>query len=202
MRNLLRTLALVWSLALVSTRAEAQRWREIGTTSDGNKVYVNPATIVRTDSVVSATVRVVYTTPKATPKGPITGSRAVAMFRCRERQVAVKETIIWHDEAEVDDDLIGHLGHQGRAGDGSGRARRVGFGQVPRVERVVVGRGPAGGGAADDQHFAGGRAIEAIGARRQRPPGQPVRPPRRGVPGVVLQLQPVLFDARHIRSFP
>jgi|JI9StandDraft_2_1071091.scaffolds.fasta_scaffold61076_2 hypothetical protein len=100
MRNLLRTLALVWSLALVSTRAEAQRWREIGTTSDGNKVYVNPATIVRTDSVVSATVRVVYATPKATPKGPITGSRAVAMFRCRERQVAVKETIIWHDEAK------------------------------------------------------------------------------------------------------
>jgi hypothetical protein len=59
----------VWSLALVSTRAEAQRWREIGTTSDGNKVYVNPATIVRTDSVVSATVRVVYTTPEGDAEG-------------------------------------------------------------------------------------------------------------------------------------
>lgn len=97
---MMRTLLMVLLLALGSARAEAQQWREIGTTSDGNKVYVNPASIVRTDSMITATVRVVYNTPKPTPRGPITGSRAVAMFKCRERQVAVKESIIWHDEAK------------------------------------------------------------------------------------------------------
>ncbi len=98
---LARTLAVVLALlAMVPARAAAQRWTEIGTTSDGNKVYVNRATIVRKDSIVTATVRVVYTTPKDTPKGPITGSRAIAMFNCPRKTVAVKENIIWHDEAK------------------------------------------------------------------------------------------------------
>jgi hypothetical protein len=34
-----------------------------------------------------------------TPKGPITATRSTAMFDCAKRRVAVKETIIYHDEA-------------------------------------------------------------------------------------------------------
>jgi hypothetical protein len=48
--------------------------------------------------IVTATVRVVYTEAVSTPQGPITGSRAVAMFNCATKTVAVKENIIWHDE--------------------------------------------------------------------------------------------------------
>jgi hypothetical protein len=96
----MRLVLLALVLGALPSAARAQRWTEIGTTNDGNKVYVNRATIVRADSIVTATVRVVYTTPKATPKGPINGSRAIAMFNCLRRTVAVKETIIWHDEAK------------------------------------------------------------------------------------------------------
>lgn len=88
------------AISLVPRGAQAQRWTEIGVTSDQNKVYVNRATIVRNDSIVTATIRVVYTTPKSTPQGPINGSRSVAMFNCLRKTVAVKENIIWHDEAK------------------------------------------------------------------------------------------------------
>jgi hypothetical protein len=78
----------------------SKRWQEIGETSTGNKVYVDPKSISTKDSIITATVRVVYAKPSDTPKGPITGSRAVAMFNCASKKVAVKETIIWHDEAK------------------------------------------------------------------------------------------------------
>jgi hypothetical protein len=98
LRTTTRSLAILLAIAVLPAAARAQRWKEIGTTNDGNKVYVDPASIVKTDSIVSATVRVVYSTPKDTPKGTINGSRAKAMFNCVRKTVAVRETIIWHDE--------------------------------------------------------------------------------------------------------
>lgn len=86
------------TVALAPATASAQRWREIGKTSTGNTVYIDPASVTRRDSIVTATVRVVYAKPTDTPKGPITGSRSVAMFNCARQTVAVRENIIWHDE--------------------------------------------------------------------------------------------------------
>lgn len=78
----------------------APRWREIGKTSTGNTVYVDPRSVSRDSTgIITATVRVVYSVPVETPQGPITGSRAVAMFDCVAKKVAVKESIIWHDES-------------------------------------------------------------------------------------------------------
>ena len=91
----LRTLLL--SL-LVALPAQAQRWREVGKTTTGNAVFIDPASVSKRDSIITATVRVVYAKPVDTPKGPITGSRSVAMFNCARRTIAVKENIIWHDE--------------------------------------------------------------------------------------------------------
>lgn len=76
----------------------AVRWQEIGRTSTGNAVFIDPKSVRTTDSIITATVRVVYTEPVKTPQGPITGSRSVAMFNCATKTVAVKENIIWHDE--------------------------------------------------------------------------------------------------------
>lgn len=95
-RTLLAALALVSALPLV---AQAQRWQEIGKTSTGNTVYLDPRSVARdTAGIITATVRVVYAAPVSTPQGPITGSRSVAMFNCATKQVAVKENVIWHDE--------------------------------------------------------------------------------------------------------
>jgi hypothetical protein len=87
-------------LAVVPAAAQAQRWQDIGKTSTGNTVFVDPRSVSKAaDGIITATVRVVYTTAVDTPQGPITGSRSIAMFDCAAKKVAVKENIIWHDEA-------------------------------------------------------------------------------------------------------
>jgi hypothetical protein len=100
LRRILLAATLV-ALLPVLLHAQAPRWQEVGRTSTGNPVFVDTRS-VRTDSagIITATVRVTYTEPVATPQGPITGSRSVAMFDCARRTVAVKESIIWHDEAK------------------------------------------------------------------------------------------------------
>jgi hypothetical protein len=92
----LRLFALL--LAFAPLAAQGQRWRSIGTTVTGNEVFIDPSSVSRKDSIITATVRVVFKEPTPTPKGPITGSRAIAMFNCARKTVAVKENIIWHDE--------------------------------------------------------------------------------------------------------
>jgi hypothetical protein len=101
-RFLVRTLVVAFVLVSPPAALNAQsapRWQEIGKTSTGNVVFLDPRSISRdTAGIITATVRVVYTEAVDTPQGPITGSRAVAMFDCAAKRVAVKESIIWHDE--------------------------------------------------------------------------------------------------------
>ena len=96
----MRRLVIVLSccVALPLAAQGNSRWREIGKTASGNTVYIDPTTVRRADGIVTATVRSTYATPSQTPRGPITASRAVAMFDCAAKTVAVKETIIYHDE--------------------------------------------------------------------------------------------------------
>jgi hypothetical protein len=75
------------------------KWQEIGKTSVGNPVYVDPKSVKKgADGVVTATLRVAFVKPASTPKGPITASRTVAMFDCGKKVVAVKENTYYHDE--------------------------------------------------------------------------------------------------------
>jgi hypothetical protein len=89
------------SLIAVATVAEAQgnaRWQDIGKTSSGNTVYVDTRSVKDSLGMKVAVVRTVYTEAVSTPQGPITGSRARAMFDCANQKVAVLENIIFHDE--------------------------------------------------------------------------------------------------------
>ena len=75
------------------------KWQEIGKTSVGNPVYVDPKSVKKgADGIVTAMVRVTFVKPVSTPKGPITASRTVAMFDCGKKVVAVKENTYYHDE--------------------------------------------------------------------------------------------------------
>ena len=91
-------------LLLLPLAAPAQgrtgRWQPIGTTVTGNPVYLDPTSVTTANGIITATIRTTYTKPVATPKGPITASRAIAMFDCAKKQVAVKQSIIWHDERQ------------------------------------------------------------------------------------------------------
>ena len=86
------------ALGVVPDATQA-KWKEIGKTSAGNSVYVDPRTVKKAaDGIVTATLRTAFTKPVATPKGTITSSRTVAMFDCGKKTVAVKENIFFHDE--------------------------------------------------------------------------------------------------------
>jgi hypothetical protein len=92
-------IAAVLSILPASPNAVQAKWQEIGKTSVGNPVYVDPKSVKKgADGIVTATVRVMFVKPTPTPKGPITASRTVAMFDCARRVVAVKENTYYHDE--------------------------------------------------------------------------------------------------------
>src|SRR5688572_23151262 len=88
------------AVVLIPNVAQAPRWREIGKTSVGNPVFIDPRSVKKgADGIITASVRATFVKPVATPKGPITASRTVAMFDCVKKEVAVKENTYFHDEA-------------------------------------------------------------------------------------------------------
>lgn len=84
--------------AFPATAPAQGRWREIGKTSIGNIIYVDPKSVKTANGIVTAFVRVVYVNPAKTPKGNITAVREIAMFDCRKRLVGAKEITIYLDE--------------------------------------------------------------------------------------------------------
>jgi hypothetical protein len=85
-------------LTALPTLAHAQRaWKDIGTTSVGNHVYVDPRSIRRDGSLVKATVRVVFTEPVKARKGTWASSRTIATFDCAKKTLAAKENVFYSD---------------------------------------------------------------------------------------------------------
>lgn len=74
------------------------RWKEIGTTSSGNPVYVDPRSVKRSGAVVSGTVRVVFKEPVQTAKGVWKSARTMATFDCAKKSLAAKENVYYADE--------------------------------------------------------------------------------------------------------
>jgi len=86
-------------LAATALLAPAQgRWKEIGKTSTGNPVFLDPKSVKTKDGIVTATVRVTFVDPVKVPQGKVTSSRAVAKFDCAKKMVAVLENTMYTDE--------------------------------------------------------------------------------------------------------
>ena len=87
---------------LLSTRLPAQKkWTDIGTTAAGNHVFVDPKSVKRAGNLVTATVRVVFTTPVKTATGTWMSSRTVATFDCAAKKLAAKENVYYGDAKET-----------------------------------------------------------------------------------------------------
>ncbi|MFL5605566.1 MAG: surface-adhesin E family protein [Gemmatimonadaceae bacterium] len=85
-------------LSAFPTIAHAQRsWQDIGTTSVGNHVYVDPRSIRREGPLVKATVRVVFTEPVKARNGTWASSRTLATFDCAKKTLAAKENVFYSD---------------------------------------------------------------------------------------------------------
>ena len=96
----MRPFIVAFALVISANAAAAQsRWREIGKTSNGNSVYVDPRTIKKVNGIINARIRVRFATPVATPQGAWVTSQHVAMFDCAKSAVAAKETTYYSDEA-------------------------------------------------------------------------------------------------------
>jgi hypothetical protein len=88
-------------LVLLPSVAQAQKkWTPIGTTSSGNPVFVDAKSVKKQGALVSATVKVIFTTPVQTPKGPWMSARTMASFDCAKQSLAAKEVTYYGDKAE------------------------------------------------------------------------------------------------------
>src|SRR5215212_9841049 len=91
-----RHYALALALALI---LQPSRWKEIGKTTSGNPVYVDPKSVKKQpDGIVTAWLRVRFLTPVKTGTGDIKSSRSFAMADCAKRLTATKESAMYFDE--------------------------------------------------------------------------------------------------------
>ena len=94
-------LLVLLAIAAAAPNATQAKWQEIGKTSAGNTVLLDPRSVKKApDGIITATLRVQFTKPVNTPGGkpPITSSRTIAMFDCVKKYSAVKENWYFHDE--------------------------------------------------------------------------------------------------------
>lgn len=97
MRIFILSAALTASVVLP---AQAQsRWKEIGKTSAGNSVYVDPHSIKKVNGLITAQVRVKFEPPVKTDNGTWVASHTLATFDCAKAAVAAKENTYYSDEA-------------------------------------------------------------------------------------------------------
>lgn len=86
-------------LAALSLSAHAQaKWKDIGKTSSGNSVYVDPRSIKTVNGIITARVRVKFDPPVQTPQGAWATSQHLAMFDCAKSTIAVKESVYYANE--------------------------------------------------------------------------------------------------------
>jgi hypothetical protein len=101
-RSAVTALALI-SLAVPVIVADAQSStrKEIGRTTIGTStpVFVEPGTISRNGTVVTAAVRVALVPPLKHAKGELKSSRTLGMYDCAKRTVATKESWYYLDDA-------------------------------------------------------------------------------------------------------
>jgi len=75
------------------------RWQEIGKTSTGNIVYVDPRSIKTVNGIVHARIRVRFVTPVDAPEGKWMLSQHSPMFDCTKSLFANKESTYYSDAA-------------------------------------------------------------------------------------------------------
>ena len=101
LRPVLLFAALLSLASLASTAASQSSRKEIGRTSIGTPtpVHVEPRTISRNGTVVTAAIRVALVPPLKHPKGELKSSRTLGMYDCAKRTVATKESWYYLDDA-------------------------------------------------------------------------------------------------------
>ena len=80
--------------------AAAADWQPIGENTNGNKIYVDKASIKAAAGVTTVTYRTELKTPIDTVGGGITSMRSQMRVNCKEMTAAGVEVILFEDEAK------------------------------------------------------------------------------------------------------
>lgn len=96
-----RVLAASLLLAAPSTARAQVKWKEIGRTASGNRVFVDPKSVHANKDLRDATVRVVFTKPVESSDGPLYATRTMGTFNCTTRRLAVKENTFYGNAKET-----------------------------------------------------------------------------------------------------
>ena len=91
--------AFLLALNAVAAAAQSSRLQEIGKTSIGTPVFLEPRSVVRAGGIVTATVRVKLEPPLKGGTGDLRSSRTTAMYDCTRQTVATKESWYYLDDA-------------------------------------------------------------------------------------------------------
>jgi len=82
-----------------SAFAAAPDWQPLGENANGNRIFVDKASVKAEGATTSVTYRTVLKTPLDTPGGGITSMRSQMRVNCKERTAAGIEVILFEDEA-------------------------------------------------------------------------------------------------------
>jgi hypothetical protein len=83
-----------------SVLAAAPDWQPMGENANGNKVYVDKASIKAAGGTIAVTFRTELKTPVDTLQGGITSMRSQMRVRCKDMTAAGIEVILFENEAK------------------------------------------------------------------------------------------------------
>jgi hypothetical protein len=97
----MRALLIFLCAGIANTAAAAQPdWRPIGENANGNKIYIDKASIRNIGATTSVTFRTELKTPIDTLKGGITSIRSQMRVNCKDMTAAGIEVILFENEAK------------------------------------------------------------------------------------------------------
>ena len=94
------TAAIFFAVTPVAAHAQV-KWKEIGKTVSGNRVYVDPKSVHANKDLRDATVRVVFTKPVESGEDLLYSARTKGTFNCTTRRLAVKENTFFGNARET-----------------------------------------------------------------------------------------------------
>lgn len=92
------TTLLLASVAVAAAAAPA--WQSIGENANGNKVFVDPASVKTAKGVTTVTYRTEMKSALDTPGGGITSMRSTMQVNCTDMTAAGIEVVLYENEAK------------------------------------------------------------------------------------------------------
>jgi hypothetical protein len=93
-----------WAIVVAGVAASAAAagpdWQPVGENANGNRIYVDRASIKSAGGTTAVTFRTVLKTPIDTPKGGITSMRSTMRVNCKDMTAAGIEVVLFENEAK------------------------------------------------------------------------------------------------------